>query len=204
LPEPVEPLVPPARGGETARKIVVTMCTLERLSVALALSSMLLAAQPLTFSKNIAPIVFEHCAPCHRPGESAPFSLLTYGDLRKRGGQIVQVTRQRYMPPWMPEPGYGDFADSLRLSDHQIDILARWVSQGMPEGDSADLPPPPRFTEGWQLGTPDMIVRMSQPYHLNAASGDVFRNFVLPVNLKETSVHSNCVPAISAWCTTPT
>jgi len=145
-----------------------------------------LAAQPLTFSKDIAPIVFERCAPCHRPGEAAPFPLLTYGDVRKRGSLIVQVTKQRYMPPWMPEPGYGDFAGSLRLSDSQIDILARWVSQGMPEGDPADLPAAPRFTEGWQLGTPDMIVRMSQVYHLNAAAGDVFRNFVLPVNLKET------------------
>jgi Flp pilus assembly protein TadD len=145
-----------------------------------------LASQPLTFSKNIAPIVFERCAPCHRPGEAGPFSLLTYDDVRKRGGLIVQVTKQRYMPPWMPEPGYGDFADSLRLTDSQIDILARWVSQGMPEGDPADLPPAPRFTDGWQLGTPDMIVRMSQVYHLNAAARDVFRNFVLPVNLKET------------------
>jgi Flp pilus assembly protein TadD len=147
---------------------------------------MSIGAQPLTFSKNIAPIVFERCAPCHRPGEAGPFSLLTYGDVRKRGGLIVQVTKQRYMPPWMPEPGYGDFADSLRLTDSQIDILARWVSQGMPEGDPADLPPAPRFTDGWQLGTPDMIVRMSHVYHLNAAAKDVFRNFVLPVNLKET------------------
>ncbi|MGA2198159.1 MAG: cytochrome c, partial [Bryobacteraceae bacterium] len=154
--------------------------------MALALSSMPLAAQPLTFSKDIAPIVFERCAPCHRPGEAAPFPLLTYGDVRKRGSLIVQVTKQRYMPPWMPEPGYGDFAGSLRLSDSQIDILARWVSHGMPEGDPADLPAAPRFTEGWQLGTPDMIVRMSQVYRLSAAAGDVFRNFVLPVNLKET------------------
>jgi len=145
-----------------------------------------LAAQPLTFSKDIAPIVFERCAPCHRPGEAAPFPLLPYGDVRKRGSLIVQVTKQRYMPPWMPEPGYGDFAGSLRLSDSQIDILARWVSHGMPEGDPADLPAAPRFTEGWQLGTPDMIVRMSQVYRLSAAAGDVFRNFVLPVNLKET------------------
>jgi len=157
-----------------------------RLLLAIAFSSMPLAAQALTFSKNIAPLVYEHCAPCHRPGEAAPFSLLTYRDVCKRGSQIVQVTRQRYMPPWMPEPGYGDFAGSLRLSDSQIDMMARWVSQGMPEGDPADLPPAPRFTDGWQLGTPDLIVRMSQVYRLKAAAGDVFRNFVLPVNLKET------------------
>jgi Flp pilus assembly protein TadD len=154
--------------------------------LALALSSIPLAAQPLTFSRNIAPLIFERCAPCHRPGEAAPFSLLTYRDVSKRAAQIVQVTRQRYMPPWMPEPGHGDFAGSLRLSDAQIDLLARWVSEGMAEGNPGDMPPAPRFTEGWQLGTPDLIVRMSQVYHLNAAAGDVFRNFVLPVNLKET------------------
>jgi len=147
---------------------------------------MSIGAEPPTFSKNVAPIIFERCAPCHRPGEAGPFSLLSYGDVRKRGALIVQVTRQRYMPPWMPEPGHGDFADSLRLSDSQIDTLADWVNQGMPEGDPADLPPAPHFTQGWQLGTPDMIVRMSQVYHLKAAAGDVFRNFVLPVNLKET------------------
>ena len=154
--------------------------------MALALSYLPLSAEPLTFSKQIAPIIFDRCAPCHRPGEAAPFSLLTYGEVRKRGAQIVQVTAKRYMPPWMPEPGHGDFAGSLRLSDQQIDVLARWVRQGMIEGDPADLPPAPRFTEGWQLGTPDLIVRMSQIYHLSATSGDVFRNFVMPVNLKET------------------
>jgi tetratricopeptide (TPR) repeat protein/mono/diheme cytochrome c family protein len=157
-----------------------------RLALALALSSLPLAAQPLTFSKQIAPLVFDHCAPCHRPGEAAPFALLTYTDVRKHGTQIVQVTRQRYMPPWMPEPGHGDFAGSLRLSDQQIALLARWVSQGMPEGDPADLPPAPHFTQGWQLGSPDLIVRMTQVYHLPANQGDVFRNFVLPVDLKET------------------
>ena len=156
------------------------------LPLTLAFSCIPLAAQTLTFSKHIAPLILSHCAACHRPGEAAPFSLLTYSDVRKHGTQIVQVTGQRYMPPWMPEPGHGDFAGSLRLSDQQIGMLARWVGQGMPEGDPADLPPAPRFTEGWQLGTPDLIVHMSQVYHLTAIPGDVFRNFVMPVNLKET------------------
>jgi Flp pilus assembly protein TadD len=157
-----------------------------RLPLTLAFSCIPLAAQTLTFSKHIAPLILSHCAACHRPGEAAPFSLLTYSDVRKHGTQIVQVTGQRYMPPWMPEPGHGDFAGSLRLSDQQIGMLARWVGQGMPEGNPADLPPAPRFTEGWQLGTPDLIVHMSQVYHLTAIPGDVFRNFVMPVNLKET------------------
>ena len=156
------------------------------LSLALAFTSIPLAAQSITFSKHIAPLIFSHCAPCHRPGEAAPFSLLTYSDVRKHATQIVELTGRRYMPPWMPEPGYGDFAGSPRLSNQQIAMLARWVALGRPEGDPADLPPAPRFTEGWQLGTPDLIVHMSQVYHLTAIPGDVFRNFVMPVNLKET------------------
>jgi Flp pilus assembly protein TadD len=154
--------------------------------LALGLACAPLAAQTVTFSKHVAPILFRHCAPCHRPGESGPFSLLTYGDARKRGAQIAQVTKQRYMPPWLPEPGHGDFAGSLRLTDGQIGLLARWVRGGMLEGDPADLPSAPQFATGWQLGTPDLIVRMSQPYHLSATPGDVFRNFVMPAGLKET------------------
>jgi Flp pilus assembly protein TadD len=154
--------------------------------LAMAFSCMPLTAQTVTFSKHIAPILFRHCAPCHRPGEAAPFSLLTYNDARKHGVQIVKVTEKRYMPPWLPEPGHGDFAGSPRLSDGQIGTLARWVRGGMAEGDPADLPPAPHFAEGWQLGTPDLIVRMSQPYHLPATPGDVFRNFVLPAGVKET------------------
>jgi Flp pilus assembly protein TadD len=145
-----------------------------------------LAAQTVTFSRDIAPILYHYCAPCHRPGEGAPFSLLTYGDARKRGTETVLVTEQRYMPPWLPEPGYGDFAGSLRLSDEQIGLLTRWVRGGMPRGDPSDLPPAPRFTEGWQLGTPDLIVRMRGPYLVRATGQDTFRNFVLPVGLKET------------------
>jgi Flp pilus assembly protein TadD len=156
------------------------------LLLAAAFSGVSLSAQPVTFSKDIAPILFTHCATCHRPGEAAPFSLLTYADARRHGSQIVQVTEKRYMPPWLPEPGHGDFTGSLRLTDGQIALLARWAREGMAEGDPASMPPTPRFTAGWQLGTPDLIVRMSQPYHLTAAPGDVFRNFVIPVGLKET------------------
>ncbi|HMC58065.1 MAG TPA: hypothetical protein VKJ01_02620, partial [Candidatus Solibacter sp.] len=163
------------------------MCRLPlAMLLAIALAGIPIAAQPVTFSKHIAPILFSHCAPCHRPGEAAPFSLLTYADACRRGAQIVHVTGQRYMPPWLPEPGHGDFTGSLRLNDSQIGLLARWVRGGMAEGDPADLPPAPRFTEGWQLGTPDLIVRMSRPYRLQATPGDVFRNFVMPTGLKET------------------
>jgi len=98
----------------------------------------------------------------------------------------VLLTQRRYMPPWPPEPGHGDFAGARRLTEEQIALLARWVESGMPEGDPAALPPLPRFAEGWQLGQPDLVLHMSQPYQLPADGGDVFRNFVIPVSLQET------------------
>jgi Flp pilus assembly protein TadD len=137
------------------------------------------AAPAVTFAHDIAPIVYEHCAPCHRPGEAGPFSLLSFDDVKKRARQVADVTRRRYMPPWPPESGYGDFADELRLTDAQIGLIADWVSQGAPEGDPAAIPAPPQFTEGWQLGPPDLIVEAEQAYTLPASGPDVFWNFIL-------------------------
>ena len=138
----------------------------------------------LTFTKDIAPLVFKHCARCHRPGEAGPFSLLTYEDVRKRAAQIVRVTQDRFMPPWLPEPGYGRFAGERRLNDRQIAMLAQWVEEGAVEGDPAHLPPAPQFPEGWQLGEPDLVVTMPEPYALPAGGPDVFRYFVAPIPVK--------------------
>jgi Flp pilus assembly protein TadD/mono/diheme cytochrome c family protein len=145
-----------------------------------------LAAEPVTFNKDIAPLIFQHCSPCHRPGEAAPFSLLTYQDVRKHASQIVTVTQRRYMPPWPPEPGYGDFAGERRLTPTQLSLIAEWVKGDSPVGKPSDLPPEPHFTEGWQMGPPDLVVQMPQSYRLAASCSDIFRNFVVPVSLKET------------------
>ena len=142
-----------------------------------------LVTTDVTFSRDVAPIVFQNCSPCHRPGESGPFSLLTYTDVRKRARQIVEVTESRYMPPWKPEPGYGEFLGARGLSAGQIVLLRRWVDRGAPEGDPEDLPALPSWPEGWQLGEPDLEVEMPQPYTLPAGDGDVFRNFVIPLPL---------------------
>jgi tetratricopeptide (TPR) repeat protein len=136
-----------------------------------------------TFSRDIAPILWERCAPCHRPGEVAPFSLLTYADAAGRARDIARVTRRRYMPPWQPEPGYGEFAGERRLTDAQIDLIGRWVESGAPEGNPRDLPARPRWPEGWQLGQPDLVVTMPEPYEVPAEGHDIFRNFVIPVRL---------------------
>jgi len=163
-----------------------------------------------TFNKDIAPILFDHCGSCHRPGEpvdatgaprsgskldgtgdqwciaGAPFSLIEYRDALPHARQIAAATKKRTMPPWLPEPGYGAFANERRLRPEQIDMIARWVDAGAPEGDPADKPRTPDWPKGWQLGEPDMVVTLPQPYTLPTAGPDVFRNFVMPLPLPST------------------
>jgi tetratricopeptide (TPR) repeat protein len=143
------------------------------------------ADPPIVFSKDIAPILYRHCAACHRPNGPAPFSLITYDDARTRAAQIATATARRYMPPWKPQPGYGDFVGERRLSDTEIVSLRRWATSGRLEGDLKDLPSPPRFSSGWSLGEPDLVVSLPE-YQLRAGGPDVFRNFVVPVPASAT------------------
>ncbi len=144
------------------------------------------AQQQITFNKQIAPILFGNCAACHHEGGAGPFSLLEFQEVKRRARQIATVVESRYMPPWLPEPGYGEFAGERRLNDAQIGTIRQWVEQGMIEGEAVDLPPTPKFNEGWQLGQPDLIIKMPQPYTLPAGTTDVFRNFVIPIPITKT------------------
>ncbi len=139
-------------------------------------------AAEVTFNRDVAPIIFANCSKCHRPGESAPFSLLTHDDVRRRAKQVAEVTRRRFMPPWLPQPEHGEFTGARRLSDRDIDTLAEWAASGAAQGKETDLPPAPEFVDGWQLGTPDLVLE-SPPYTLAAGGGDEFRNFVIPIEL---------------------
>lgn len=139
----------------------------------------------VNFAEHIAPIMFAKCASCHRPGEIGPFNLLTFDDARKKGKLIQKVTENRTMPPWHPAPGHGSFRDELRLSDEQLAMIKRWVETGMSEGDVAKMPKQPEFTEGWQLGKPDLVVSMDKAYDVPATGRDIYRSFRLPVNLPE-------------------
>jgi tetratricopeptide (TPR) repeat protein len=136
------------------------------------------AAQEVTFNRDIAPILFQYCAPCHHSGEAGPFPLLTYADAKARARQIAAVTSTRFMPPWLPEPQEMRFADELRLSDEQITRIQKWVEQGAIEGAPGDLPPRPRFVVGWQLGQPDKIIEAERPYILPASGSDIYWNFI--------------------------
>jgi tetratricopeptide (TPR) repeat protein/mono/diheme cytochrome c family protein len=144
------------------------------------------AGQQVTYNRDIAPIMFRSCAACHRPGEAAPFSLLTYPDAKKHARQIADVTRSRAMPPWLPEPQTLKFADELRLTNEEIDLIERWVEQGAVEGNPADLPPQPRLVEGWRLGKPDLILTADKPLILPPQGTDTYWNFIFHVPIQET------------------
>jgi mono/diheme cytochrome c family protein len=140
-------------------------------------------AKRVTFNRDIAPLVFEHCAVCHRPGEVAPFSLLSFADVQKRAKQIETVTARDFMPPWKGVAGHGSFIGERRLSPEQRARIAEWVAQGTPEGEPGDLPPTPKFREGWKLGEPDLVLTMPQPYEVPADGADIYRNFVFTVQV---------------------
>src|SRR5256714_1821991 len=100
---------------------------------------------PVTFSKDIAPIFFSKCAACHRPGEIAPMSLLSYKEARPWARSIKEKVVNRVMPPWHADPHVGEFRNDRRLSDQQVATIAAWVDGGAKEGDAKDLPPAPQF-----------------------------------------------------------
>ncbi len=162
-------------------KLLVPMSALICAAGALPLS----AADKPTFAETIAPIVYRNCATCHRPGQAAPFSLITYDDVKKRGALIAAVTQSRYMPPWHAAHGYGEFEGERRLKDDEIAAIAAWVKQGMPEGDLKKLPAVPEFPEGWHLGKPDLILEMPAAFNLPADGPDIYRNFAIPTRLTE-------------------
>lgn len=135
-------------------------------------------APPPTFAHDVAPILYRSCSSCHRPGESAPFPLLSYDDAKMHAPRIAAAVRSRSMPPWLPEHGFGDFANETRLTDDEIRLIVDWAKNGALEGPASEAPPPPSFTEGWQLGPPDMILDAARAYSIPASGPDVFWNFI--------------------------
>ncbi|HWE37609.1 MAG TPA: ascorbate-dependent monooxygenase [Isosphaeraceae bacterium] len=143
-------------------------------------------AEGPSYHGEVEPIVRRHCQECHRPGQVAPFSLLTYEQVRKRADDIATVTEARTMPPWHASTTEGGpFRDVRVLSEGEIKTLADWVEAGCPEGDRSKAPPPRTFASDWALGEPDLVLTMPEPYELAAEGKDELRVFVVPTGLAE-------------------
>ena len=139
----------------------------------------------VTYSRDIAPIIQTRCLNCHREGQVAPFALDDYHQTAKRAEQILQVTQDRIMPPWIPSPGHDKFVAERWLTDRELELFKTWAESGRARGDDADLPPAPKFAEGWRLGQPDLIVKMVEPFSVPADGPDLLQNFVIPISIAE-------------------
>lgn len=138
-----------------------------------------------TFNEHIAPIIYRHCAGCHRPDQVGPFALLEYEQVKRRAKTIKAVVDSGYMPPWHPSSQSPEFADTRQLSDADRKTLLEWIEQGAPQGEPKDKTPLPKFETEWMLGPPDLIVNMPQSFDIPADGPDIYRSFVFPVNLPE-------------------
>jgi hypothetical protein len=171
---------------------------LKRLALPLLLAATILTAlainqsinadsgkREVTFTKDVAPIFFGSCVECHRPGEAAPFSLLTYKDARPWARSIKEKVVKREMPPWHADPNHGQFANDRRLTQSEVDTIAAWVDGGTKEGNPKDLPAAPSFIAGWNIGKPDVVLQMTEEFTLEASGPDEYQYFEIETNFKE-------------------
>jgi hypothetical protein len=138
-----------------------------------------------TFSKEVAPILFSKCVSCHRPGEAAPMALRNYKEVRPWAKAIKQQVATRTMPPWHADPSIDKFANDRRLSDAQVATIVKWADAGAPEGNAADMPKLPDFTEGWAFGKPDMVLDTGTDYPIPAKGVVAYQYFKVDPGFKE-------------------
>lgn len=139
----------------------------------------------ITFSKDVAPIFYKNCMSCHRQGEIAPMSLVTYKEVRPWAKAIREKVVTRAMPPWHPDPSVGHWVNDRRMSQKEIDTVVKWVDAGAKEGNPKDLPPMPKYSSGWQIGEPDVIFHMPAEYTVPAQGEVAYQYFRVPTNFKE-------------------
>jgi hypothetical protein len=153
---------------------------------ALLLSAAALAAPAPTFHKDVAPILQRNCQGCHRPGEVAPMSFLSYKEVRPYAKAIRQSVAQRRMPPWNADPHLNiKYANDRSLNDTEIKTLNAWVEAGAPEGNPKDAPAPKQFTDGWSIGQPDMVLEMPTEFKVPASGTVEYHYVILPTNFKQ-------------------
>jgi mono/diheme cytochrome c family protein len=144
------------------------------------------SSSPVTFTKDVAPILYQNCASCHRPGDIAPMPLLSYKEVRPWAKAIREVVVERRMPPWLADPHYGEFANDRRLSPKEIETIVAWVDGGAKEGDPKDLPPKPTFpAEGWTLGKPDAIFSLPEEFSVPGEGTVPYKYYAVPTNFTE-------------------
>jgi mono/diheme cytochrome c family protein len=139
----------------------------------------------VSFTKDVAQILFKNCAECHRPGEIAPMSLMTYQEVRPWAKSIRERVADRSMPPWFADPKHGDWANDARLSQKDIDTIVAWVDAGAPKGEDRHLPPPPKFADGWAIGKPDVVLEMQEEYTVPADGTVPYLYFTIPTGFTE-------------------
>jgi hypothetical protein len=138
-----------------------------------------------TFSKDVAPVLYKHCTTCHRPGEIAPMSLLTYEQSRPWARAMRDNVINGVMPPWHADPAHGKWLNDRSLTPQEKDVIVRWVDAGAPEGNKRDLPKAPEYAEGWTIGKPDAIVTMSEEYAVPAQGEIPYQYFEMQTNFAE-------------------
>lgn len=138
-----------------------------------------------TFTKDVAPILQNHCQVCHRPGEAAPFSMLTYEETRPWAAAMKEAVLTKKMPPWFADPHYGKFSNSNVLTQHDISTLAAWADARAPQGDPKDMPPPKEFLEGWQIGKPDLVFQLPKAFDVPATGVVDYQHVIVPSGFTE-------------------
>ena len=138
-----------------------------------------------TFTKDVAPILYKNCTTCHRPGEIAPMSLLTYEDVRPRAKDIRDKVADGVMPPWHADKAHGKFANERSLTDEEKSVLLRWANNGAPKGNDKDMPAMPKYVDGWSLGQPDAVIEMPVDYKVPADGFVEYEYFEIPTNFTE-------------------
>ncbi len=154
----------------------------------LLVASFAFAASPastVTYSKDVAPIIQKNCQVCHRPGEVAPMSFLSYKEVRPWAASIREKVSKRQMPPWFADPSLGEFTNDARLSDKDIATLIAWADGGAKEGNPAETPANPKFIPGWNVGQPDAVLGMSDDFNVPAEGVIPYKYFAIPTNFTE-------------------
>src|SRR5215469_5180543 len=160
-----------------------------RVSAAALVLGAALSAAPAgsvpTYSKDVAPILYQRCVECHRQGEAAPMALTTYQETRPWAKAIKQAVLQHVMPPWLADPHYGAFKNSRGVPQKEADTLAAWADGGAPEGNAKDVPALPHFETGWNIGKPDVIIDIGKDYDVPAQGTVAYQYFTVPTNFTE-------------------